>query len=272
MFKIGEFSKLSSVSIRMLRYYDEKDLLKPAYVDPSSGFRYYLAKQLSTIGKIQKLQGLGFSSSIIRKMLDSEDIKDYFDIREEELKEELKTIQSQGRMLDSIKSALQNEDSMMPYNVVLKTIPKRYVVSLRRHVIDYYQEGKLWDLLEDFSKTHQLKFAKNAYPMAIYHDTVYREKYVDIEVQCTLSQELPVIEDQEFKFYETRERVVASVTFHGSYEKMPMVTKAMAQWIEDNHYEMTGPMFNIFHVSPAVEENPEKYITEACIEIKEREV
>lgn len=34
MFKIGEFSKLTQVSIRMLRYYDENDLLKPAQTDP----------------------------------------------------------------------------------------------------------------------------------------------------------------------------------------------------------------------------------------------
>ncbi|MGN1031827.1 MAG: MerR family DNA-binding transcriptional regulator, partial [Intestinibacter sp.] len=34
MFKIGEFSKLMQVSIRMLRYYDEKGLLKPAEIDP----------------------------------------------------------------------------------------------------------------------------------------------------------------------------------------------------------------------------------------------
>jgi DNA-binding transcriptional MerR regulator len=34
MFKIGEFSKLTQISIRMLRYYDEEGLLKPAFIDP----------------------------------------------------------------------------------------------------------------------------------------------------------------------------------------------------------------------------------------------
>lgn len=33
MFKIGEFPKLTQVSIRMLRYYDEIDLLKPENID-----------------------------------------------------------------------------------------------------------------------------------------------------------------------------------------------------------------------------------------------
>ena len=41
MFKIGEFSRLTQVSVRMLRYYDETGLLKPAHIDPWTGYRLY---------------------------------------------------------------------------------------------------------------------------------------------------------------------------------------------------------------------------------------
>ena len=41
MLKIGYFSKLSRISIRMLRHYDEIGLLKPAEIDPFTGYRYY---------------------------------------------------------------------------------------------------------------------------------------------------------------------------------------------------------------------------------------
>ena len=50
MFKIGEFSKLSRISIRMLRHYDEIGLLHPAYIDPESDYRYYREDQLPQIG------------------------------------------------------------------------------------------------------------------------------------------------------------------------------------------------------------------------------
>ena len=50
MLKIGLFSKLSRVSIRMLRYYDEIGLLHPAYIDPESDYRYYREDQLPQIG------------------------------------------------------------------------------------------------------------------------------------------------------------------------------------------------------------------------------
>ena len=272
MFKIGEFSKLSSISIRMLRYYDEKNILNPEYVDPKSGFRYYLAKQLNTVGKIQKLRSLGFSLAAIRKMLASDNLKAHFEIREEELKEELSSIQTQGRMLKSIKESLDSDDSLMPYSVNLKSIPKRRVISLRRQVLDYYQEGKLWEALEDFSQKHNVKYADDFYPMAIYHDPEYKEKYVDIEIQCTISDDFEAVANDVFEFKTVGNIQVASVTFPGSYELMPYVTEAIAQWIEDNHYKMSGPMFNIFHVSPATERDPNKYITEACIEVKKGEV
>ncbi len=268
MFKIGEFSKLSSISIRMLRYYDEKNILNPEYVDPKSGFRYYLAKQLNTVGKIQRLKSLGFTLAAIRKMLASDDLKAHFEIREEELKEELKSIQNQGRMLETIKDSLENHDSLMPYSVSLKNLLRRRVISLRKQVLDYYQEGKLWEALGDFSKKHNIKYADDSYPMAIYHDSEYKEKYVDIEIQCTISDDFEAVENDVFEFKTVRNIQVASVTFPGSYELMPFVTEAIAQWIEDNYYVMSGPMFNIFHVSPVNETDPNKYITEACIEVK----
>ena len=40
MLKIGDFSKLSRISIRMLRHYDEIGLLEPRLVDPATGYRY----------------------------------------------------------------------------------------------------------------------------------------------------------------------------------------------------------------------------------------
>lgn len=46
MFKIGDFSKLSSISIRMLRHYDKVELLQPVKVDELSGDRFYSADQL----------------------------------------------------------------------------------------------------------------------------------------------------------------------------------------------------------------------------------
>ncbi|MEX1271244.1 MAG: MerR family DNA-binding transcriptional regulator, partial [Acidimicrobiia bacterium] len=42
---IGRFSRMSRLSIKALRLYDEQGLLRPARVDPSSGYRYYRLAQ-----------------------------------------------------------------------------------------------------------------------------------------------------------------------------------------------------------------------------------
>ena len=55
MLKIGEFSKLSRVSVRMLRHYDEVGLLAPSEVDSMTGYRYYSERQLITAGRIAAL-------------------------------------------------------------------------------------------------------------------------------------------------------------------------------------------------------------------------
>ena len=41
MIRIGDFSKLSRVSVKTLRFYDEMSLLKPVSVDRFPGYRYY---------------------------------------------------------------------------------------------------------------------------------------------------------------------------------------------------------------------------------------
>ena len=61
MLKIGDFSKLSRVSIRMLRHYDDIGLLKPAETDTFTGYRYYREDQLFQIGRITALKDMGFS-------------------------------------------------------------------------------------------------------------------------------------------------------------------------------------------------------------------
>jgi DNA-binding transcriptional MerR regulator len=61
MFLIGEFSKIARVSKRLLQYYDEIDLFKPAYTDPQTEYRYYSAKQLPTLNRILALKELGLS-------------------------------------------------------------------------------------------------------------------------------------------------------------------------------------------------------------------
>ena len=61
MLKNGEFSKLSRVSVRMLRHYDEIGLLKPEKTDTFTDYRYYKEDQLPIVCRITALKDMGFS-------------------------------------------------------------------------------------------------------------------------------------------------------------------------------------------------------------------
>lgn len=272
MFKIGEFSRLANVSIRMLRHYDKMDLLVPNEVDTFTGFRYYSADQLARAGKIQQLKALGFSLSLIKEMLDKGDsarMAELFALRQRELEEELHKVANQAKLLDRATEILMEERDIMAYNVVLKEIPARYVMSVRRVIKQYNDEGQLWgELMQEFQR-QQVKPAENMLGISIYHDEEYKETDVDVEVQSSIAPG-SYRDTDSVKFHEAPAVQVASVTFHGSYDQMGDVTRAIGQWIEDHDYGIDGPMFNINHVSPGQDPNPDNWVTEACYVVKKK--
>ena len=107
MLKIGEFSKLSRISIRMLRHYDEIDLLKPALVDRFTEYRYYSEAQLLQCGRIAALKDLGFSLAEIREMLPLFHDIQAIDNRQAQLEDERLEIERKLLLLDTARKRLR---------------------------------------------------------------------------------------------------------------------------------------------------------------------
>ena len=59
LISIGEFSKITGAGIHALRYYERKNILKPAYTDPDSGYRYYSFSQVHFVALIMNCVELG---------------------------------------------------------------------------------------------------------------------------------------------------------------------------------------------------------------------
>ena len=72
MFKIGDFSKISQTTVKTLHHYDDLGLLKPAEVDPVTGYRRYTVGQLPRLNRILALKELGFSLEQIAGLLDDQ--------------------------------------------------------------------------------------------------------------------------------------------------------------------------------------------------------
>src|SRR5437867_5042136 len=71
VFTIGEFSKITGLTVKTLRFYHERGLLIPALVDERTGYRYYDARQIDKARVITQLRGLEFTLEQIADMLAS---------------------------------------------------------------------------------------------------------------------------------------------------------------------------------------------------------
>ena len=111
MLKIGEFSKLSRVSVRMLRHYDEIGLLKPAEIDCFTEYRYYREDQLPTVCRITALKDMGFSLADIVRILeiydDKEKLDEYFAERQRELEKLSQDTAYKLTLLDAARKRLR---------------------------------------------------------------------------------------------------------------------------------------------------------------------
>ena len=271
MLKIGDFSKLSRVSIRMLRHYDEIGLLVPASTDPFTGYRYYSESQLPTAGRIAALREMGFGLAAIADILKQDDdpevLARYLRLRQLELAGLAEDTARRLRLLETAMERLRKESNMR-YNVVLKTLPERYAACVRMTIPSYDREGDVWGVLCGEPEHLRLQPADPCYCSVVFHDEGYKESDVDVEAQKTVKGQYP---DTEHVRFRTLPAVTfASCTYQGSYDKIGAVNEAVAAWVEANGYTYDGPMFNIYHVSPHETQDPEKFVTEVCYPVRKK--
>ncbi len=269
MLKIGEFSKLSRVSVRMLRHYDEIGLLKPAEIDRFTDYRYYREDRLPTVCRITALKDMGFSLADIIRILeiydDKKKLERYFSDRYKELERLSQDTAHKLTLLDAAWKRLRKEESMN-YNVTIKTIPARYAATVRMTIPSYEDEGWVWSTMMSETGHMKLVDADPCLCAATFLDGEYKEKNVELLAWKTVKGNYP--DTEHVKFATLPEVTVASCTFKGSYHLITEVYAAVVAWLDVNGYESAGPMFNIYHVSPHETQNPDEFVTEVCYPVK----
>jgi DNA-binding transcriptional MerR regulator len=272
MLRIGDFSKLSRISIRMLRHYDEIGLLEPKNTDSFTNYRYYSEEQLPVASRITALKDMGFSLATIVEILKNYNnpkaLSEFLAIKQAEVQAEADEIKQRLLRLDTALMRLRKDDMAMNYNVVLKTLPERYVASVRKILPAYNQEGMLWNILMMETAAMNLQQADSCYSLAVFHDEGYKESDIDVEIQISVKGQYPNTENVIFKTVPEVE--IASATYKGSYDQITEVNHAVANWVNDNSYEFSGAMFCIYHVSPAQTQDPNELVTEVCYPVKKK--
>ncbi len=268
MFKIGEFSKITQVSVRMLRYYDENKLLIPAKINMDTGYRMYSNSQIVILNRILFLKNLGFSVNEIRSFLenwDTENIKRTLTIQKSEIEQAIAKEHEKLLRLQAALSDLDREQIDLNTQIVIKKLPSYHVLSLRKIVSNYFCEGELWKEL--YEKIYNLNI-EGAPSFSIYHDEEQNESGVDIEV-CVV-YDTASTHDKSIVYRKIEEvEKAACFIIYGAYENIAVAYKTIAYWLEQHpEYVMCGANRQICHKGEWNEANPENYITEMQIPIK----
>lgn len=252
MIRIGDFSKLSRVSVKTLRYYDDTDLLKPVYVDAQTGYRFYEFHQLPRLNRILALKDLGFSLEEIGRLLAENPPRDrlaqIMRLRKDEAR---KRMLDEAERLDRVEARLrliEQETNMTRYDVVIKKVEPVRVASVRGIVPSPPQQGPLWTELWTHLDGSKAKPAGAC--MTLYHDEEYKEKDWDIEVCQPISGELSETARVQVRTLPGTESMACTV-HHGPFTEIQQAYDAVMKWIDDGGYRIVGPAREVVLQAPA---------------------
>ena len=242
MIRIGDFSKLSRVSIKTLRFYDEMELLKPVDVDRFTGYRYYEFDQLPRLYRILALKELGFSLEEIGHLLEgnlsAEQMRGMLKLRQAEIRQRVEEEAGRLERVELWLREIEQEDSVSKYDVVIKKIEPTRVASVRGVVPTPPDQRSLWDELMGY--LHQKNARMIGPPMALYHDPEFKERDWDIEVVMPIGNGLE--SGQSVQVYDLPgAEKMACVVHTGPFATIGEAYDAVAKWIDQNGYHIVGP-------------------------------
>ena len=128
---IGKMAAMNRVSVPTLRLYDEKGLLKPRYVDPETGYRYYDIDQNARLDMIAYMKELGMSLAQIAQVLQKEDIsliEELLSQKNEQIHEQMRQLKAQHDAVErAILSIERYRKSPTTGTLSLEYIDRRYI-------------------------------------------------------------------------------------------------------------------------------------------------
>jgi DNA-binding transcriptional MerR regulator len=190
-FGIGTVARLAGVSVRTLRHYDDLGLLRPACVDPATGYRRYEPGQIHRLHRILVLRDLGVPLSEIVRLVDEdvtvEEMRGIVKLRQAEARAELEQRTEQLRRVE-VRLAQLEEDVMADYEVIVKRLEPLRVVALSEDLHDHTEipaaAGRLYPRLHAALARDGVAFS--GVSLALYEDSP------DPERPMRLTTALPV--------------------------------------------------------------------------------
>jgi DNA-binding transcriptional MerR regulator len=263
MFRIGEFSRIGRVTIDTLRHYDALGLLKPAKVDPVTGYRYYTAKQLQTLNRIIALKDVGLSlneiARILQENLTTDELRGMLKAQLVSVESGIEIAQLRRERILARLNYLTLEENAPTYEVTLKSVEALTVAAIRETVPTIEQVPQRWNemfnTIAAWMKAAELPFGP---PMSVYHNEGYALENIDTEcafiipdaeIDKVVRPVSPIVIRQLEAIPHAASTIVAD-DFLQKEDGLKPAYSAIIQWIEDHGYHIVGAPRELYYGSP----------------------
>jgi DNA-binding transcriptional MerR regulator len=248
VFKISEFSRLSQVSMKTLRYYDQIGLLKPASTDPLNGYRYYTTEQLFRLNRILAFKDLGLTLEQIRQALDEQippaEVRGMLRLKQAETQALIEQEYTRLARIEARLRLIEREsDILAGHEVVLKSVKEQVVATWPTHAnlssssLPFFFEKLDRSLLH--SGLSELAMLPH---MVLWQDTgTCREdldETFDVVVASPLPEQIPVDEHLTIRVLPAIP-LMASVMHQCQPQGVCSALFDLGRWMEQNGYTIS---------------------------------
>lgn len=235
MLTIGEFSKLSHISSRMLRHYDRIGLLCPIHTGRENRYRYYDLSQLPTLLKIETLKGYGFTlleikelltlpQELFAKRIHHRRLKAYEELSE--MRKKLRQMEDELMKMEELALIKKN------YHVIVMLNPQQRVFGIRKKI----NIAETHNLFQELKAELQKRGIQRAgATQLLYHGEEFSYENMDVEAQIQVSGDHPDIR-------QLPAQLCAVTTHTGPYEDIRYAYEAICAWMSEHpEYKSCGP-------------------------------
>jgi DNA-binding transcriptional MerR regulator len=252
MFKIGEFARLTQVSAKALRLYDELGLLKPVRVDPFTDYRYYSADQLPRLHRIIALKELGFTLEQIKPMLaenvSAEHIRGMLMLKRAEASQAMQAEHERLMRIEAQLQLIELEGKMSNYEVVVKNVAAERVAAAKGVIPDF--EGaqmqafnQLFDKAFGYVYSHGVR--KPGCGIAVYYNDDGSMTNVPVEAAVQIG-DAKLEGGDGVEVHALPAGTMATTVYKGDFSDISQAYDALMKWIESNGYRIAGSSREVY--------------------------
>ena len=192
-YSIGQFSQVTGLSVKTLRFYHEKGILIPSSVDETTGYRFYETGKIEKARIIMRLRQMEFSIEDIAAVLgecdDEADILNYLERQRNVLQQRIQADRDIVRSLNEIIATEKAAKQLLEggtYSVEEKTVEPLLIAGLR-------MKGRYSDCGAGFSRLGK-SIGRHicGKALCLYYDGEYRDGDADFEPCFPIRKEVAV--------------------------------------------------------------------------------